>query len=331
MVSKMRHVQLPIKLLSLIGVLLGMLLLGLTSGSVHIPAGDILSSLWSPEYTVTKAILMDIRIPRLIIAAFVGANLAASGGLLQSVMRNPLADPGITGVSAGASLCAITIMLLFPAYVHMVPLAAFMGGALACAFVYALAWKNGIQPLRIVLAGVALNAVLGGATGLLSILNSDKIQGVLLWTNGSIARASWQDVSVLVPYSLVGLVLALFLIRPANILLLGDDAAQNLGFNVNRTRIIISAVAVLLAGASVAAVGIIGFVGLVVPHICRLLFGSDYKKLLPTSMLLGAATLVGADTLARTIAAPVELPVGTMMAMLGGPFFLYLLRKGERM
>lgn len=189
-----------------------------------------------------------------------------------------------------------------------------------------------IEPIRIVLAGVAVNAILGGATGLLSLLNSDKIQGVMLWTNGSLAKVSWADIRIMTIYSIIGIVLAFTCIRIANVLQLGDDVAKSLGYNVNLTRIFISVVAVFfLAGISVAFVGIIGFVGLVVPHIVRLLFGSDYKWLLPVSMLMGGAVLVMADTLARIIAAPIELPVGTMMAMLGGPFFfLYLLRRGNR-
>lgn len=316
------------KLIIVFIVLISAFVFSICLGSVRITLGEILSSLTSSDYTIKKAIIYDIRLPRALIALLVGANLSASGALLQAVMRNPLADPGITGVSAGASLLAIIILLLLPTYIAIVPLAAFVGGAIACALVYLLAWKNGIEPIRIVLAGVAVNAILGGATGLLSMLNSDKIQGVMLWTNGSLAKVSWVDVRMLLIYSIVGITLALTCIRAANVLQLGDDMAKNLGYNVNLTRIFISIVAVFLAGISVAFVGIIGFVGLVVPHISRLLFGSDYKRLLPMSMLMGGAVLVVADTLARVIAAPIELPVGTMMAMLGGPFFLYLLRKG---
>lgn len=316
--------------LILVVVGLGMAaLLGICLGSVPISLNEIWQAFTTSDYTVKRAIIYDIRLPRVLIGLMVGANLAMSGALLQSVMRNPLADPGITGISSGASLFAIIILMLYPQWAAWVPFAAFLGGVLACSIVYALAWKNGqIEPLRIVLAGVAVNAILGGATGLISLLNSDKIQGVMLWTSGSLATVSWHDVKLLLIYSLVGWLAAMVCIRAANVLQLGDDMAKNLGYNVNLTRIGISMVAVFLAGISVAFVGLIGFVGLVVPHICRLLFGSDYKWLLPTSMLMGAGVLTGADLLARLIAAPIELPVGTMMAMLGGPFFLYLLRKG---
>ena len=152
----------------------------------------------------------------------------------------------------------------------------------------------------------------------------------MLWTSGSLSRVIMSDVKIMCLYTAIGIIGALFSIRAANVLQLGDDVAVNLGYNVNRTRIILSVIAVFLAGISVAYVGLIGFVGLIVPHIVRLLFGSDYKWLLPMSMLLGSCVLLIADTVARIIAAPIELPVGTMMAMLGGPFFLYLLRKGNK-
>lgn len=319
------------KLVLAIVVLILAMILGICLGSVNISISEIYQAFFSSDYTVKRAIIYDIRLPRMIIATIVGANLATSGALLQSVMRNPLADPGITGISAGASLFAIVILMLFPELSQFVPISAFLGGVLACSIVYALAWKGGkIDPLRIVLAGVAVNAILGGATGLISLLNSDKIQGVMLWTSGSLATVSWSDARLLAIYSTIGLFGAFICIRSANVLQLGDDVAKNLGYNVNLTRILISVVAVFLAGISVAFVGLIGFVGLVVPHICRMLFGSDYKWLLPTSMIVGGCILVLADTLSRIIAAPIELPVGTMMAMLGGPFFLYLLRKGDK-
>lgn len=327
----MKKKWLKTKFIIVLAGLLLSLILGICLGSVKITSQDILQAFISNEYTINRAIIWDIRLPRVWIAALVGANLSASGALLQAVMRNPLADPGITGVSAGASLSAIIILLLFPTLVSILPVAAFIGGIFACATVYSLAWKNGeIEPLRIVLAGVAINAILGGATGLISILNSDRIQGVMLWTNGSLAKVSWLDVKVLTIYTLLGLLVSLLSIRHCNVLQLGDDVAKNLGYNVNRTRMFLSVIGVFLAAISVAFVGIIGFVGLVVPHIIRLLFGSDYKWVLPMSMMFGGMLLVLCDTLARVIAAPIELPVGTMMAMFGGPFFLYLLRKGKK-
>lgn len=310
--------------------LLAVVLLSIGIGSVKFSFSELIHTLVDKPDHIKTSILFDLRLPRTIVALLVGANLAVSGALLQSVMRNPLADPGLTGISTGASFVAILLMLVFPQFYSMLPLGAFLGGALACMMVFLLAWKQGIKPIRIILAGVAVNAILGGGTSLLSILHSDKIQGVLMWVNGSLVGKSWHHVSMLLPYSIVGLILSLTCISSANLLQLGDDAATNLGLNVNRTRILLSSVAVFLAGISVSVVGIIGFVGLIVPHISRLLIGSNYKFMLPFSMILGGIVMVFADMVARTIAAPIELPVGIIMAVVGGPFFLYLLRKGEK-
>lgn len=320
-----KHLAIAISFLLLIFIGI----LSIRMGSVDYNFSDIFRILFNSEMTSDKNVLMNIRLPRILIAAIVGANLSIAGALLQAVMQNPLADPGLTGVSSGASLMAIIIMLLFPQYSYLVPLVSFLGGALACGLVYSLAWKNGIKPMRIILAGVAVNAILGGGTSLLSTLNSDKIQGVLLWVNGSISGKTWGDVRVLAIYSAIGLFFAMLCIRKANILQLGDEMSTNLGVDINKYRIIISLVAVFLAGISTAIVGIIGFVGLIVPHIARLLIGSDYKYLLPLSVTLGSSLLLLGDTFARTVVNPIELPVGVIMAVIGGPFFLYLLRRGQ--
>lgn len=305
-------------------------LLSIGIGSVNIPIDEVVKHLFTVDDSINRAIIVDIRLPRVLIGILVGASLAVAGAILQAVMQNPLADPGLIGVSSGASLSAIFIMLLFPAYTSLVPIAAFAGGMLSTFIIYILAWKQGIKPMRIILAGVAVNAMLGGATSLLSVLNSDKIQGVILWVNGSLSGRGWLDFKSIRLYIIVGLVLSFFCIRPANMLLLGDEKATNLGLDTNKSRIALSVLAAFLAGISTSVVGIIGFVGLVVPHICRFVIGSDYKYLLPFSMVGGATLLIAADTFARTIAKPVELPVGTLMAVVGGPFFLYLLRKGGK-
>lgn len=304
--------------------------LSITIGSADLTVKEVVLALMKSGNEANIGIVNDIRLPRAILAIFVGASLSISGALLQAVMKNPLADPGITGVSSGASLVAIIIMLYFPNSYGLVPIGAFVGGIVTCMVIYLLSWKDGLSPMRIILAGVAINAILGGATSLISIMNSESIQGVLLWLNGSLALRGWNELKFFVPYSIIGIILSMFTCKSCNILGLGDDAATNLGTNVNKARIIISLIAVFLAAISTAAVGIIGFVGLVVPHISRMVIGSDYKFLLPMSMVLGSITLLLADTLARTIASPIELPVGIIMAVLGGPFFLYLLRRSSK-
>ena len=308
-------------------VLVILVVLFSTIGSVNLSLGEIISSLIHQDNSMVMTIVYKMRLPRNILAVLIGANLGVSGVLLQSVMKNPLADPGITGVSSGASVAAIIILLLMPQLSGALPLFAFAGGAIACALVFIMAWKNGLRPERIVLAGVAINTILGGFISLLSTLFSDRIQSAILWLNGSLATKTWSHVDMLFLYSLIGLGLSLFLIRSANVLQLGDESAKNLGFNVSRTRLIISAVAVFLAAISTAVVGIISFIGLIVPHIARLLMGSDHKYTIPFSMVLGAIVLLIADTLARTIGGSIEIPVGVITSIVGGPFFLYLLRK----
>ncbi|MFR5266840.1 FecCD family ABC transporter permease [Clostridium sp.] len=315
-------------LIGLSGVVLATLIIVLSAvGSVKLGIGDIFSTLIKGDNKMVSTIVFQMRLPRNILAVLVGANLAISGCLLQSVMKNPLADPGITGVSSGASLFAIIVLLLLPQYTGMLPLIAFVGGAIACVLVYTMAWKNGLKVIRVVLAGVAVNAIIGGFISLLTTLYSDRIQSALLWLNGSLASKTWADVRLVAIYSLIGLVLSLFCIRGSNVLNLSDEAATNLGFNVNKTRVGLSAVAVFLAATSTAIVGIISFVGLIVPHISRMIIGSDHKYSIPFSMVLGGIVLLVADTVARTLFGAIELPVGVVMSIVGGPFFLYLLRK----
>ena len=297
-------------------------------GSVKFNVFDVFRSIFIKDNELLDTIVYNIRLPRNLIAVLVGSGLSVSGILLQSVMKNPLADPGITGVSSGASVMAIIILLVLPQFSFMLPIASFVGGMIACTFVYILAWKNGnINPTRIVLSGVAVNAIFGSVIGLLTIIYSDRIQSALLWLNGSIAQKTWTDFRLLFTYVLIGLIISLFCIKYANILALGEKTALSLGFNVTYLRIFISIVAVFLAGVCTSIVGIIGFVGLIVPHISRIIIGDDYKYCLPLSIVLGGLIVLVADTIARTVGGTVELPVGIIMSLIGGPFFLYLLRK----
>ena len=316
-------------LIIVIGAIALLLILAILStvGTVNLELKEIISALINNDNKMVTTIVYKMRLPRNILAAIVGANLAVAGVLLQSVMKNPLADPGITGVSTGASVAAIIILLLLPQYTGILPLIAFIGGAFACILVFIMAYKNGIKPGRIVLAGVAVNAILGGVISFLSTMYSDRIQSAMLWLNGSLATKTWVHVEMLFIYSIIGLIISLFLIRSANILQLGDDAATNLGVNANYSRLIICSVAVFLAAISTSVVGVISFVGLIVPHIARMIMGSDHKYTIPFSMVLGGMVLLVADTLGRTIGGAIEIPVGVIMSIFGGPFFLYLLRK----
>lgn len=300
-------------------------------GSAGYSVKQILSALFSSDKSTVKVVVVNLRLPRLILALLIGASLSSSGAILQSVMRNPLADPGTIGVSAGAGTAATTILLLFPQLTGSVPLFAFGGAALACFLIYTMAWKGGVDPTRIILSGVAINSVLGAYNALLQMLHTDSLEGVLAFMNGSLSGRSWEQVKVLSIYAGVGLLLSFLCIKSANTLQLGDEMAKSLGVNVSVTRVLLSAVSAFLAAATVSVAGMISFVGLVVPHISRILVGSDYKQMLPTSMLMGAVVLLAADTLGRTIVPGMEIPVGIVMSVVGGPFFLYLLRKRGKM
>lgn len=304
-----------------------MFFVSIAIGSSRYALPVIWDALWNEDSGNARVIIYSLRLPRAVLALLVGACLSAAGALLQSVMRNPLADPGTIGVSAGAGAAAITILLIFPNLTFSVPLFAFLGAALACVLIYILAWKDGVNPVRIILSGVAVNSVLGGYNSFLQLQNSDNLSGVLAFMNGSIAGRNWTHVRVMTVYAAIGLFLAFLSVRNANALQLGDEMAKNLGVRVNASRICLSAISAFLAAATVSEVGMIGFVGLVAPHIARMLVGSDYKSLLPASILTGALMVLLADTVGRSIWPGTEIPVGVMMSVFGGPFFLYMLRK----
>lgn len=296
-------------------------------GTVKYSTSEILA-IFAKESSTVKTIVLNLRLPRVILGIIIGMCLAVSGSILQAIMHNPLADPGIIGVSSGASVAATAIILIFPNLTSSLPLFAFAGAAISCVLIYTLAWSKGIDPVRIVLAGVAINTIFGGITSMFQLLNTEDLGQVLAWLNGSLSGKSWNEVRVLSVYAIIGLTLAMLSIKGCNALQLGDEMAKNLGINVNFARVALSAIAAFLAAATVAMVGMIGFVGLIVPHIARMLVGSDYKIMMPTGMLLGSIVVVFADTVGRTAFGILEVPLGIVMAVLGGPFFLYLLRKG---
>lgn len=302
-------------------------LISIMLGSVKISLPEILTALAGEEAGTHGQILMNIRLPRMLVAALVGIDLALSGAILQAIMKNPLADPHIIGISSGAGLMGIIVMLLFPEHSALITPAAFLGAMGAAMLIYILAWKNGIQPIRIILAGVAVSAFLGAGISALMILYSDRVHSALMWMVGGLSARSWPHMVMLWPYTLVGGILALLSARQLNILQLGDEMAKSLGLRVELTRLLLTAVAALLAASAVSVVGLLGFVGLIVPHMARLIVGSDHRVLLPASAILGAAVLMYSDTVARVAFAPVELPVGILMAALGAPFFLFLLRR----
>lgn len=311
----------------IVTLLLALVAVGL--GSVYISVPNIFKTIFQQSMMDKHdTIIFDIRLPRVLLALVIGTNIAISGALLQAVMGNPLADPGLTGVTSGAAAFVLLIMLAFPTYTQLIPIAAFIGGFIAAGIVYALAWtRNGISPITIILSGVAVNALCGGAIGFLTIIYSDRLPSAVQWLNGSLAAKGTPALWMVLPYAIIGWILSFFAIRKANMIRMGDQVATNLGENVHKIRITLSVLAVFLAAISVAAIGMIGFIGLVVPHMARLIVGSNYKFLLPMSMVLGALVLLIADTVGRTAFAPLDIPAGIFMALIGGPYFLYLMRK----
>ncbi|WP_421848468.1 FecCD family ABC transporter permease [Marinomonas sp.] len=284
---------------------------------------------------IDQQILMTVRLPRLLMALLVGAALAVAGSLMQALFRNPLADPGLLGVSAGASVFVGVLIVLQPT-LGVVPLwaksylqsgAGFVGAVGTCALIFSLSKHQGrVSVLHLLLAGIAINALAGAATGLLTyVSNDEQLRALSFWSMGNLGGARWQHVIVLASL-IVPICWYVFLqSKNLNLLLLGEDEARYLGLNVERFKFKLVAVVALCVGITVAFAGLIGFVGLMVPHLVRLLFGADNRLVVPCSALLGAALLTGADTVARLLVIPAELPVGLVTSLLGGPFFLWLL------
>ncbi len=305
------------------------LFISVGNGAVKITPSEIIQSVIFEENAVNYQIIWNVRLPRTIVAGLVGICLSLSGAILQGIMRNPLASPSIIGVSAGGGLMALTILILFPHLYYLVPLGAFLGSLGATLFIYALAWKDGVLPTRLILAGVAVSSLLSAGTNSLMTFFPDRVTGVIGFMVGGLSATTWQDVKMILPYTIIGVVSLLVLSEKLNILMLGDEIATGLGLNVERTRFIFIIISSLLAGSAVSVVGLLGFIGLIVPHMTRLFIGSDYNYLFPGTIFFGAALLIICDTLARVLFAPIEIPVGIIMSALGAPFFLYLLRSRE--
>lgn len=302
-------------------------IIGNIVGTMDISVSDIIETISGNHTGTNNKVIWNIRLPRMILAALVGINLALAGSMLQGVMKNPLADPSIIGISSGAGLFGILILVVFPQWQNLVPIVAFAGAMLAAAIIYLLAWKGGIDPTRIVLSGVAVSELFGAGISAILVFFSDRVHGALTFMNGSLSSRSWGEVRIILPYTIIGLILAVLFADKLNILVLGDDTARGLGLNVELTRLGFTALAALLAASAVSVVGLLGFVGLIVPHSIRLILGNNYKIMFPATALLGAALVMFSDTFARTVLSPTEIPVGIVMAVLGVPFFLYLLRK----
>jgi iron complex transport system permease protein len=303
-------------------------LLGL-AGLFALAAG--LSLAFGSAENPTREIVMQIRLPRVILAALVGAGLATAGALLQALLQNPLADPFLLGISGGAALGGVAAVAIGGGALLglSVPVLAFGGALAATALLYAIANASGRAPAHsLLLTGVVFNAFASSVIVFLTTaVDLNRVAGVFLWLIGSIRLVDGSMIATVAALLAFGLGVGLYYAYPLNLLAQGDEAAAHLGVDVPRVRRHVLLATALMIGASVAVSGIIGFVGLIVPHLLRLVVGADHRVLVPASALFGAALLMGADTLARTVLAPTELPVGAFTALIGGPLFLWLLRR----
>lgn len=309
-------------------------IISVNTGYIRLTPQELLNTMLGKGTAKQELILFDFRLPRIVISLLIGAALAVSGAVMQGVFRNDLADPGILGINAGAGLMVMLLISFYPstsaAPVFLLPVIAFAGAGFTAAFIYLLAYKRheGITPIRLLLTGVAVAAGISAAMIVLTLrLDPDKYQFVATWLAGSIWGTSWKFVLSLLPWVMVLLPYVIYKARVMNVLSLGEQTATGLGAAVNKEQFRLLAAAVGLAAASVAVSGGIGFVGLVGPHLARRLVGPKHQLMLPASALLGALLVITADTIGRWILQPSEIPTGIVVAVIGAPYFLYLLAR----
>jgi iron complex transport system permease protein len=328
-------------LVGLAGLLLVAIVFATTLGSAHIPFPTCFEILLSklPFVHIVHAwpetfntIILDIRLPRILLAGLVGASLAVAGATYQGLFRNPLADPYLLGVASGAGLGA-TVAFLIPFSLSWmsfgaVPLLAFTGGMGAVAVVYSVARVGKTLPATtLILAGVALGAFLSSITSYLLTICGEELHGIVFWLLGGLSLTNWAEVWTVLPFVLAGSIVIWLHARHLNVMQLDEAQAQQLGINVERVKLVLLTAATLITSAAVCFTGLIGFMGIIVPHAVRLIWGPDHRFLLPLSFLVGAIFLILADALAHTLLPPTEIPVGVITAFCGAPFFLYLLRR----
>lgn len=350
-----RRLRTPVTFLALAALFFALVIASAGSGQLSIPALEVFGAVirgWNglvsgvglgwlslPEaapltHVNAEATLWLIRFPRIMMAALVGAALATAGAMMQGIFRNPLAEPGIIGVSSGAALGACTAIVFGFSFagVLTLPAMAFLGGLIATVIVYASARSNGkTEVVTLVLTGIAINAIAGAGIALMTFLGStQEREQIVFWQMGSLNGTRWQDVLIVLPLTVVGIALCLSIARTLDLLALGERQASYLGVRVERLHIAVIVIVALLTSGAVALVGVISFVGLVVPHLMRMILGPGHMLLVPASALGGAVLLLGADLVARTAVPSADLPIGMLTALIGGPFFFWLLRRTRR-
>jgi iron complex transport system permease protein len=304
-------------------------------GEMKISPFTVVKVLFGGGPEMEKLVIQSFRLPRIIIALLVGISLAVAGGILQGMIRNPLASPDILGITGGASFAVVTFLAIFSdknnaltVSISWLPLAAFMGAAIIALLVYIFAWKNGVSPVRLVLIGIGLSTLMQALTTLMMILGPIyQASQANIWITGTVNGSTWKNVLTMLPWTVIFLVIAFSFTRNLNIQELGDDIATGLGERVQKKRFTLLLISTALVGSSVAFAGGIGFVGLMAPHMARRLVGSSFGALLPVSAMIGGILVMVADLIGRTMFSPLEIPAGVFTAGIGAPYFIYLLIK----
>lgn len=320
-----------VKLLIIICVLVVIFsIINLSIGAVFINPKDVVLSFLGNDIGGNAMILENYRIPRTILAILIGSSLAVSGAIFQGILGNPLASPDVIGITKGSGLAAVIVLVLFPkAPIMALPIAAFVGAALIAVLIYLFSFRGGARPAIIALIGVALGAICNAAIQYMMVKSTMSINVALVWLSGSLWGKSIREVHMLLPLTIVLLLIAFLASRKLDILAFGDEVATSLGENVKTLRISLLILAVALTGSSVAIAGTIGFVGLIAPHMARQIVGAKHKLLLPTSAVLGAILILISDSIGKGLFVPVEVPTGVVTAIIGAPYFLYLLIKNK--
>lgn len=299
-------------------------------GTVEFTIPEVWRALWKNDDNSARLLIWNLRFPRILTGGLVGVCLSLSGCILQGVMRNTMASPSTIGVTSGASFIGYLTLVMFPQYMHLLPIGSIVGAFATTMLIYLLAYQKGVSPVKMILSGMAVSALFGAFNDMIKSFFPEALSNVTGFLVGGLNGSSWDSFFTILPYALIGIGICLFLPGKMNILMLGDETANTLGLRTESFRFFLIMVSSVLAGAAISAAGLISFVGLIVPHIARLLVGSDYKFLFPASIFLGFTLVVACDTIGRVIMPPGEIPVSVILSFIGAPFFLYLLRTRQK-
>lgn len=326
--NRYKHKMIIILLLLVMSIIATFVCAGI--GTAEFTVSEVAKALFVEDDSMSRLLIWNLRFPRILAGGLVGICLSLSGCILQGVMNNTMASPSTIGVTSGASFVGYLVLVAFPGYAHLLPVGSILGAFGTTMLIYSLAYQKGVSPIKMILSGMAVSAMFGAFNDIIKTFFAESLGNASGFLVGGLNGCTWESFQMILPYALVGMVICMFLPQKMNILMLGDETANSLGLNTECFRFFLIMVSSLLAGAAISVAGLISFVGLIVPHIARLLVGSDYKYLFPASVLLGFLLIVVCDTVGRVIMPPGEVPVSIILSFIGAPFFLYLLRRKEK-